>query len=83
MLRCKQSSLLISQSMERKLTLGERLQLRFHLMICTPCTRFKAQLKQLHASMRGMVQDIEQNAQLKLSDAAKARIARAIKSDRH
>lgn len=83
MLRCKQASLLISQSMDRKLTLGERLQLRFHLLICDPCTRFRAQLRQLYSSMRGMVQAIEQDAQLKLSAAARARITHAIKSDRH
>jgi hypothetical protein len=66
--------------MDRKLTLGERLQLRFHLVICDPCTRFRAQLRQLYSAIRGMVKEVEHNSQSKLSPVARERINRAIKS---
>jgi putative zinc finger protein len=83
MLKCKQASFLVSQSLDRQLTLSERLQLRFHLMICDACTRFSVQLNQLYSSMRSVVRNIEQDARLELSAEARARITLAIKSDQH
>ncbi len=45
MLRCKDATRLASQSMERPLTVGEQLGLRWHLLICVSCRRAERQFK--------------------------------------
>ena len=44
MLSCKEVTRLLSQAQDRPLTLGERVKLRLHLVVCTACTRFARQL---------------------------------------
>ena len=51
-LTCKEASRLISQSMDRKLTVAQRSALRLHLSVCEACSRFGAQLSSLRAAMR-------------------------------
>ena len=51
-LTCKEATRLISQSMDRKLTLTQRAALRLHLSACGACTRFGAQLNALRSAMR-------------------------------
>jgi hypothetical protein len=53
LLDCKASSRLISEGLDRELGLGERTALRLHLLICTACTRVKAQLAFLHRTLPG------------------------------
>ncbi len=48
MLNCKQASRLMSEGMDRELDLGQRAALRFHLFLCTACTRMKTQFEFLH-----------------------------------
>ena len=47
-LTCKEASRLISEGQDRDLDLGQRAALRLHLIICTACTRVKAQFAFLH-----------------------------------
>ncbi len=42
--RCKDISHLISRSMDQKLPLRIRLGIKFHLMMCNLCLRYKKQL---------------------------------------
>ena len=42
--KCKDISLLISKSMDKKLSLKHRMGIRFHLMMCDLCRRYKSQL---------------------------------------
>jgi len=51
-LSCKEASRLISQGMERRLSLGERIALRLHVRICDACTRFTSQMKFLRRALR-------------------------------
>lgn len=44
---CRKASRLISDSLDRPLTLPERLRLRLHLGICSRCRRFDRQLTML------------------------------------
>jgi predicted anti-sigma-YlaC factor YlaD len=44
MLSCKQVARLVSQGLDRKLGLTERVQLRVHLAICDGCTNFSRQV---------------------------------------
>ena len=45
MTSCKDITALVSASLERRLSARERLQVRFHLLFCTGCTRFEQQLQ--------------------------------------
>ena len=45
MLSCKRVAQLASESLDRSLTLQERLLLRFHLFFCKFCSRYVRQLK--------------------------------------
>ena len=43
-LSCREASRLISERMERRLSIPERIALRLHLRICDACTRFTSQV---------------------------------------
>lgn len=49
---CKEMVALMSQSMERPLTLRERVLLRLHLWVCAWCVWYLEQLRLLRASLR-------------------------------
>ncbi len=48
MMSCKEAGRLISEGLDRELDLPQRAGLRFHLLICTACSRVKSQLAFLH-----------------------------------
>jgi hypothetical protein len=52
MLSCKEASQLMSAAMDRRLSLGERLALRLHLLICLGCRRFQSQMDFLREACR-------------------------------
>lgn len=52
LITCREASHLISRQQDARLTLGERMQLRFHLMMCNACRRFAAQAEFLRRAMR-------------------------------
>ena len=47
MISCKKATELVCQSLDRPLSLGERIQLRFHLWMCRGCKGFEEQSKRL------------------------------------
>ena len=75
MLTCKQASQLISQSLDSPLSFSSRLQLRFHLFICTACTRFNFQINHLRSAVQRIRHNTENDNAILLSSEAKARIA--------
>ena len=75
MLSCKQASQIISQSLDRPLTMRERFALNLHLLICKYCKRFSQQLQTLRVAMNTMVSSIESNNSIEMPIAAKRRIA--------
>ncbi len=82
MLSCKQASQLISQSLDRPLTLRERFALQLHLIVCKYCKRFSQHLQILRAAIRKMVDSIENNDTIKMTSAARERIAAWIEASR-
>ena len=50
MLNCKQASELLSQALDRNISLREKILLRLHLLICHGCSNFSKQM----AVMRNM-----------------------------
>jgi len=51
-LSCKEASRLISEGMDRRLSVTERITLRLHLGICDACTRFTSQVQFLRRALK-------------------------------
>lgn len=81
MLNCKQTSQLVSQSLDRRLTLQERFAVKEHLLICKYCRRFSRQLMAMRVGLKRMTQSVEENTSLHMSSESKARIAKALESE--
>lgn len=52
MLNCKEVTKLMSQDMDKKLSIGQCISLRFHLMMCGGCRNFDRQMEFLRDSFR-------------------------------
>ena len=75
MLDCKQTSQLISQSLDRPLTMRERFALHLHLLFCKYCKQFSQHLQTLRVAMKTMVNSIETDHSIEMPSGAKKRIA--------
>ncbi len=49
---CKEVHRLVSEGMDRQLSLVERTRMRLHLAVCEACTRFNGQMDLLRRAMR-------------------------------
>lgn len=49
---CREVHRLVSEGMDRDLTMVERTRMRVHLMVCGACTRFNQQMDTLRRAMR-------------------------------
>lgn len=78
MLNCQQTSQLVSQSLDRRLTWQERFALRMHLWMCKYCKRFQQQVIALRAALSRQVSKIESDTSIRLSDVAKTNITNLI-----
>ena len=74
MLGCKQTSQLISQSLDRRLTLSERFALHLHLFICKYCKQFSQHMQTIRVALKQMTSSIENNNTIEMPSAAKKRI---------
>jgi hypothetical protein len=52
MLSCKDATQLVSQGLDRRLGLRERVALRLHLVICDGCTQFRKQAAFLQKAVK-------------------------------
>lgn len=48
---CKEVHRLVSEGMDRELSMVERTRMRLHLMVCQGCTRFSGQMSLLRRAM--------------------------------
>ena len=81
MLDCKQTSQLISQSLDRPLTLRERFALRLHLFICDKCKQFSQHLQTMRVAINQMTHSIENDNAIEMPSAAKKRIADLVEAN--
>ena len=51
-LSCKEASKLISEGMDRRLSVSERITLRLHVGICDACARFTSQVQFLRRALK-------------------------------
>lgn len=59
MMSCKKATYLLSQRMDRKLSAGETLSLKFHLMMCHGCTNFSNNMTFLRKACERVVNDTQ------------------------
>lgn len=52
MLTCRQATELLSQELDRPLSLPERIGLRLHVLICHGCSNYRRQLRVLREACR-------------------------------
>ena len=81
MLNCKQTSLLVSQSLDRPLTWRERWAVRLHLWICVYCRRFRQQLMLIRKQMQRWQQQQSEDSDIQLSPTARQRITQRLDAD--
>ncbi|MGB3097042.1 MAG: hypothetical protein WBB46_09980 [Candidatus Deferrimicrobiaceae bacterium] len=80
MLSCKDTTLLVSESMDRTLPLGRRLAKRLHLMMCVLCARYERQLFMMREVLKrvGAEENPPGPDDVTLSPEAKERIKKAL-----
>ncbi len=74
---CKEVSRLVSDSMDRELGLGQRIGIRFHLMMCKYCSRFAGQLKQMRDVLK---KEIDQVKPCQMDEQVKKQIKSILRS---
>lgn len=77
---CKQTVEIISQSMERPLTLRERVLLKLHLWVCMWCLWYMEHLQLMRDALRLQENesDVDVSTTTRLSDEARERIRRSL-----
>ena len=80
---CKQMAPVMSASLERRLTLRERVALKLHLWVCVWCVWYLENLRTMRSALRARAVHDEEAADdvdsaVKLSEEARERIRRAL-----
>jgi Putative zinc-finger len=81
MLDCKQTSQLISQSLDRSLTLRERFALQLHLIVCKYCKQFSQHLQTLRVALKQITSSIENDITIEMPSVAKKRITDLVEAN--
>lgn len=79
MFDCRSVSRMVSESLDRQLPLSQRIGLRFHLLMCRFCSRYRRQLLQMRELMRRIGDNTEKSQSAEdLPVKARQRIQRAL-----
>jgi len=79
MITCKEATFLISKKQQDKLSLGEQLKLKMHLLMCKYCQRFLNQVSFITKGIKRMRKKIEkQSAGISLTAEQKERLRQKI-----
>lgn len=79
MLNCREATKLLSDSLERRLTVRQRIGLRLHVMMCSACRAYGRQIAVLNRMFRHYVPLHDGQLGHSLSPSAKERIKQAMK----
>jgi hypothetical protein len=77
MFSCKKISGMISESMDRDLSVYKRMGIRFHLMMCSLCRRYQKQLFFIRSVLQ-QSDDVENSSSQSLSLDARKRIEKEV-----
>ena len=56
---CKQAHRIVSEGLDRPLSVSERARLKLHLSICDACTNFNGQMHLLRKAMHTLSKDVD------------------------
>lgn len=76
---CRDQTVSISRSLDERLSLGARMGLAMHLLVCRGCRRFRAQLLRLRSAAQRLGTEA-QNAEA-MPGAVRARLAAALRDE--
>ncbi len=71
---CDEVARLASESLDRDLSLRERVGVRFHKIICAWCVRYDGQIRQVREELCKNAEDFEDTRDASLSEESKARM---------
>lgn len=74
---CEEAARLCSESLDRRLTLRERVRMRLHFLLCYFCRRYHAHLRCLHNGLRRAEDQIGQDRETCLCAEEKAKLKAA------
>ena len=80
--KCREAVRILSQSMDGKLPLKTRVQLRFHYLICAWCQRYEKQLHELRKFASSVPDHTDAFSEDTLSPTAKERMKEALRETR-
>ncbi len=83
MLNCRDVSVLVSQSLDRKLTIWQKMNLWMHLSMCKLCSRFRRDIVHLDSEARHLVHESQRDGldkDITLSAEARERLVRNLSS---
>ncbi len=80
MFNCREVSRLVSESMDRDLSILQRTGIRFHLMMCKHCARFGQQLRWIRKIIRLRGEDVAQP--LNMDPASKEELKELLRKTR-
>ncbi|MBT3784836.1 zf-HC2 domain-containing protein [bacterium] len=85
MLSCEEVARLVSESLDRHLSLSERTKMKIHHLVCSTCKKHQKQILFLQKALQRFCSDdsgVEfSEADLKLSEEGKLRIKEALNND--
>lgn len=71
---CRETTLLILKSEDRRITFREKIRMHYHLLYCNICRRFSKQSKRLNRDLKQYKEVLDQNPPFHLSEEAKSKI---------
>ena len=88
MLSCRETTQLISESMERKLPLRRRMAVAAHLLMCRFCSRYRKQLRFMEKAVDRLVESekegsLPETTDTCLSPEARERIKQSLRREIH
>lgn len=85
MLTCKEASALVSESLDRRLPVRQRLALRWHLRMCDLCSRYKRHLLFMRETLRLYAKRIQEGSgpsPVALSEPSRLRLKSLLSEER-
>ena len=79
MLTCKETARLVSEGLDRRLGLAQRVSLRLHLMMCGACATYRRQIEAIDALVSRRFRAGGSGGRESLTDEARRRITTALR----
>ncbi len=79
MLNCRETSRLVSETLDHDLPLRDRISMRLHLMMCKFCRRYFSQIRFMRDAIKlagDDLNDCDGTTGVKMPDSAKERVKR-------